>query len=96
MFKIETPFWMIIAGPSTSEKSVFISKLIQENEKVFEKPQREIYYFYRSWQTIYYEIKEEMSYVHFLQNFEILEKLKPNSLMIFYDLATHIEKHSEK
>jgi len=57
-----------------SGKSVFISKLIQENEKLFEKPPREIYYYYRTWQTIYDKIKEEMPYVHFIQNFEILEK----------------------
>ena len=40
--------------------------------------------------------KEEMPYVHFIQNFEILENLKSNSLVIFDDLATHMKKHSEK
>jgi len=96
MFKIETPFRMIIAGPSMSGKSVFISKLIKENEKQFEKPPREIYYCYRIWQTIYDKIKEEMPYVHFIQNFEILENLKSNSFVIFDNLATHMEKYSEK
>ena len=37
-----------------------------------------------------------MPYIHFIQNFEILENLKSNSLVIFDDLATHMEKHSEK
>ena len=87
---------MIIVGSSMSGKSIFISKLIQENKKLFKKPPREIYYCYRTRQTIYDKIKEEMPYVHFIQNFEILEKLKSNTLVIFDDLATHMEKHSEK
>ena len=49
---------MLVSGQSQSGKSYFTSRLLMNNEKIFQSPPVKIVYSYRHWQPLYTQLEE--------------------------------------
>ena len=56
--RLQTPFTCIIASPSKSGKSTFVTKLLKNAKHMFSEPPSAIYYFYNTWSPSFRELKQ--------------------------------------
>lgn len=62
-FVFKSPSSILVVGPSNSGKTTFLSKLLLENQDVFEVPPRKIVYCYGSWQPLFE--RQDFKGIHF-------------------------------
>ena len=65
--RLQTPFTCIVASPSKSGKSTFVSKLLTESSTYFSQPPSAIYYFYHTWSPTYDKLKESKIVTQFIK-----------------------------
>lgn len=96
--RLQTPFTAIIASPSKSGKSTFISKLLMNSETYFTKKPSAIYYFYNTWSPTFKELKEREIVTDFIKGMctrEWLDEVCANSsdvTIVLDDQALNITK----
>lgn len=98
------PFNMIISGPTSSGKSVTMKKILFHKNEIMTKPPTSVVLFYKIWQPLYDELKQENLVTHFYEGmpdesfiFNFLEERKATfPLIIFDDLLSEINHVIEK
>lgn len=58
--KLQTPFSMLVVGPSGSGKSVFVNKLIESRATLFDQSHKRVVWCYGIWQSFYENLSYEM------------------------------------
>ena len=100
--KIRCPATLVASGPSGCGKSSLVGQIIQNLDKVFDRPPTQVVYCYSVYQTLFEDMKKRspvpMEFIH-----ELSEDLrpKPRTLLILDDLqnsakiiADYFTKHS--
>ena len=96
--RFKTPFTCIIASPSKSGKSTFVSKLLQNANNMFTSPPSEIYYFYNTWSPTFDELKRAGVVTDFIKGICTREWLddhcsnQPNVTIVLDDQAMNLTK----
>ena len=89
--RLQGPFTMIIAGPTSCGKSVLISRIIQNAQSLINPAPDDILYCYGQWQPLYEELKNHGVVFHhgLLSREELLESdrdLSKHTLLVIDDL----------
>ncbi len=85
--RLPCSFTMLVAGPSGSGKSVFVSKLLSNKNIVMTNAPHRIVWCYSVWQNLYSELQqcvENLSFNQGLPNKELIEQ--GNSIIVVDDL----------
>lgn len=82
--KLQHPFTLLVAGPSSSGKSWFTSKIIKHGEALIHPPPDQILWIYGEWQDLYSELRN----VEFFDTIPDLKTLNPTlkTLIVVDDL----------
>lgn len=64
---LKTPFTCIVASPSKSGKSTFVSKLLRNAKIYFSTPPSAVYYFYNSWSDTFDELRKSGAVTEFIK-----------------------------
>ena len=85
--KIKMPFGMIISGPSTSGKTTFMARLIDQSNNMFEPRPSKIIYAYGQFSAIIPKLQARGILVNEgVPDDELINKLPKNSIIILDDL----------
>ena len=76
--RFKTPFTCIVASPSKSGKSTFVSKLLLNANSLFTTPPSGIFYFYNSWSHTFDELKQSGAVTEFIKGVCTREWLEEN------------------
>ena len=63
-FRFKSPSSILVAGPSSSGKSVFVQKVIQEKNSLFERQPFKVCYCYGAWQNKFHELMKQGVHFH--------------------------------
>ena len=66
-FHFRHPFTMIVAGPTSCGKTTWLTAFLQQAQTAIVPPPRKIFWFYKSWQPLYSELKRTVPNIEFLQ-----------------------------
>ena len=89
--KIKMPFGMIISGPSTSGKTTFMARLLEQSNEMFEPRPSKIIYAYGQFSAIIPKLQARGIIVHEgVPNDDIINKMPKNSIIILDDLMLNI------
>ena len=89
--KIKMPFGMIISGPSTSGKTTFMARLIDQSNSMFEPRPSKIIYAYGQFSAIIPKLQARGILVNEgIPDDELINKLPKNSIIILDDLMLNI------
>ena len=77
--KFQTPLTMILSGCTSSGKTTFVKKLIENSNGMFSQKPDVVYYFYGCYQPVFESIKG----VKFIQGL-------PNSFEPYFDTSLHV------
>lgn len=96
-FEFKHPFTSMVAGPTSSGKTVIVSKIIKNIDSLVDKKIERIVYCYSLWQNEYDEILKNNMKVEFHQGIIESKELDPtcNNLVILDDLMDICEKDEE-
>jgi hypothetical protein len=85
MFKL--PANILVAGPTQSGKTYFISKLIEHRDWLLDKPPDKIYWFYAEPQPLYEKLKNDATFLRGLpDSFDTYTKQPGSKLLVIDDL----------
>jgi len=59
--RFKHPFTALVSGPTGSGKSYFVRDLLRHRSQLIDTPIHEIIWCYGEWQSLYAEMKKEMS-----------------------------------
>ena len=92
--KFRHPFSMLVAGPSSCGKTTWIRSLLKGS--MIEPPPRKVFWFYKSWQPLYTDMKITIPNIEFVQGIQPKEAdaMYPR-LYIFDDLMRDTTKNAE-
>lgn len=97
-FQFLTPANLIVAGPSGAGKTVFVGKLLENVEQMFNPPPEQVIFAYGEYQPGYDNLKcpIPIQFVEGVPDFEMLkqDKSKPK-LLIFDDLMQNLSKSKD-
>lgn len=89
LIKLKCPFRMLIFANSGGGKSYFLSKLIENQEEMFETPVKKIYYFAKYPSSINENIRDKVKYFQGLPNESHWENQSNEHLLICLDDMQH-------
>ena len=89
-FALKHPFSCIIAGPSQSGKSTWLSKVLKSD--LIQPPPSRIVWFYTEWQGLYKRLQEDISNIYFVKGMpQDLDKyMKSGTMLIFDDMQSEL------
>jgi adenylate kinase family enzyme len=93
--RFKCPFTLLVAGPSGCGKTTFIYQLLNQSEKLFNKPPGKVFWFYRVDQKIFHWMKSNGTVDEFIQGMVTMDWIKenitePNCTIIIDDLSGDI------
>ena len=89
--KIKLPFGMIISGPSTSGKTTFMAKLLDQSDDMFEPSPSKIVYAYGQFNNLITKLQNKGIIVHEgVPTDELINSLPKNSIIILDDLMLNL------
>ena len=90
------PFTCIVAGPTSSGKSVFVAKLLQNVKEMINPPPQKIIWFYGEWQEMYARLQIENLTFH--EGLPSNDQLDPRirNLVIIDDLLAETDSRVTK
>lgn len=93
-FIFRNPFTCLIAGPTQSGKTTLIKSILEENQFLFEKAPKKIYYCYAKWQPKYDLIQKTCINIQFIEGLIDIQQIDPkvDNLLILDDLMYLCEK----
>lgn len=93
-----TPFNMIIAGPTQCGKSFFLNKLLENRDKLIDRPVTKIVYCYGQFQPTFMEMQEKLP-ITFIKgipnNLEEMFEISGSKMLIFDDLMDETSKSKD-
>ena len=99
IFTMKHPFTAVVTGPTSSGKSYFVAKLLQQARSRIEPPPQRVLWFFKRWQKLYDVIKATVyPRVDFIRDIPLdLEKdsfIDPNvrNLIVLDDLMSTLSK----
>lgn len=96
-----TPLNILLAGPSQSGKTQYVSKLIKHFPWLLDRPMQKIVFCYAVWQPAYDEMKRQYTNINFHEGlpdspFELFSSQDRPGLMIFDDLMGELTDKENK
>ena len=93
------PCNIFISGPSGSGKTLFVQRLIDFKDDLFDKPPQKVIFCYKEWQHTYTVMQEKFDFIKFIDGIpddenEIVTDVKIPHLVVFDDMLG--EKDEEK
>ena len=95
---LKHPFTCMMAGPSKPGNTTLLYKILQEREKVFDKPPYRIVYSYTRWQDNVEKIKHSIPIVEFNQGLPDIDMFdsKVINLLILDDLMNECGSNKQR
>jgi len=96
-YKLEAPFILGLDGPTQSEKSTLVSKILQRQSEIFEPPADHIVYcFTKAQPNLFEEIKKSVPNIEFYNGLpEIFTNKGGHTLFILDDLLSEISNSDQ-
>ena len=97
-FIFETPFTMVLAGPTSCGKTTFIKNMIVTANERFEDPPSRFLYFYNRYQPIFAQLEEMDINIDFIHGMPTLSQIEDHLMededltLIFDDIANYMSK----
>lgn len=87
-FRFKCPSSILVVGPSSSGKTVFVERLLRERNDLFERSSPSVCYCYGAWQDKFHGMKQKgIRFNHGVPNSESIQKWFPKGgIMILDDL----------
>ena len=87
-FTIRHPFRMVASGPTSTGKTQFIFKLLQQRENIFDPKIEQVIYLYAEWQSCFSDFKKNVTFSTDLKLLNIYPK--KSTLIIIDDLLSKL------
>lgn len=90
------PFTCIVAGPTSSGKTIFVSRFLRHVDEMMDHPPQKIYWFYGEWQKAYREMN--LPHVTFQEGLPREDFLNPEyrNLVVIDDLLSETDSRVTK
>lgn len=89
---LKHPFTCVIAGPTGSGKTYFVTRLLGHIQTMMDPPPEKVLWSYGEWQPLYATIRG----VDFVEGLPDVKTLKPRTLVIIDDLMTETDDRVTK
>lgn len=99
-FIFETPFTMVLAGPTSCGKTTFIKNMILTAHERFADPPSRFLYFYNRYQPIFAQLQEMDINIDFVHGMPTLSQIEDELVededltLIFDDIANYMSKET--
>ncbi len=90
--RFKHPFTCVIAGPTGSGKTYFVTKLLANAQRLIDPPPRKVVWCYGEWQQLYSSIPG----VEFVEGLPDAQTLTPHTLVIIDDLMSETDQRVTK
>ncbi len=83
--RLSCNFTMIVAGPSGSGKSIFVSRLLKSRREIMKNVPDRIVYCYSVWQQAYTALKDQVPAIEFVKDLPGKEVIEEGNLILVVD-----------